>query len=182
NVMAQADRYFEALGGEVGVIALDAYDGKVATNREDAGAYMQGADEERIKAIIGGALDYIGPDAQVATVGWCFGGGWSLKAAIQAEDRANACVIYYGMPVKTAAELAPLSAPVLGIFAEKDGWITPEVAQAFEDLAGATNKTVTIQQYNAEHAFANPSSERYNEEAATAANALVMEFFAEQLK
>ena len=45
-----------------------------------------------------------GEEANIATLGWCFGGGWSLKTAIQAKDKASACVIYYGSPVEKAEE------------------------------------------------------------------------------
>jgi carboxymethylenebutenolidase len=41
--------------GDVNVIALDLYDGKVATTREEAGKYMQAVKEDRAKAIINGA-------------------------------------------------------------------------------------------------------------------------------
>ena len=42
----------------VNVIALDLYDGKVATTQELAGQYMQSANEARIKNIINGAINF----------------------------------------------------------------------------------------------------------------------------
>lgn len=89
--------------------------------------------------------------------------------------------MYYGMPVQKAEELAPLKTDVLGIFAEKDGWITPEVVGNFEVLANATGKNVSVHQFDAEHAFANPSSPRYNEKAAQEANQLALDFLKEKL-
>ena len=58
----------EKLQGElvnVNVIALDLYDSKVATNAEEASKFMGEAKEERIRAIIGGAIDYVGKDARI---------------------------------------------------------------------------------------------------------------------
>ena len=136
----------------------------------------QRVQEERAKAIIQGALAFAGREAKIATVGWCFGGGWSLKAAVQAGKQGEACVLYYGMPVQEKEALAALNAPVLAIFAEQDQWITPEVAENFKNLASEANKSVEIKSYDADHAFANPSSPRYNEQAARDANQAALEF------
>lgn len=165
----------------INVLALDLYDGKVATTSEEAAKLMQGADAKRISAIIEGAAKFAGDKADFRTLGWCFGGGWSLKASIMAGDQGVACVMYYGMPVQNAKELAPLKAPICGIFAKQDEWITPEVAQNFENLAKATGKEVEIHSYDAGHAFANPSNPAYDEEAAQQANQVAWAFLKERL-
>ena len=165
----------------VTVLALDLYDGQVTDNPDEAGKLMSGVDPARAEAIIKGAMGQVGSNAEIATIGWCFGGGWSLKASILAGQQGAGCVIYYGMPVQEASELAPLQADVLGIFATNDGWITPEVATNFEKLATSSNKKVSIHQFDADHAFASPSSPRYNEAAAKEANALALAFLREKL-
>ena len=58
------------------------YDGKVASDRETAGKLMKAADEQRIIDIINGAGEHVGSDAKIATLGWCFGGGWSMQSAM----------------------------------------------------------------------------------------------------
>lgn len=168
--------------GNVTVLALDLYDGKVAADQKQASEYVGSVTKDRAENIIRGAMNYAGEDANFATLGWCFGGGWSLKTAILAGDRANACVIYYGMPVETAAELAPLKAEVLGIFAAREKWISPEVVHKFEALAKATGKKLTVHSFDADHAFANPSSPRYQETAAIQANQLALAFLRSHLK
>lgn len=175
NIKAEAERLFAELG-DVNVLALDIYDGKVATSPDEAGSFMQAVKEERAKAIVQGALNKAGADAQIATIGWCFGGGWSLKSSILAGAQGVGCVMYYGMPVQSAAEIAPLQADILGIFAEQDGWITPEVVNTFESMAKAAGKTIEVHQFDAKHAFANPSSEAYVEEAAQEANKKALDF------
>jgi carboxymethylenebutenolidase len=164
------------LNGQVTVVALDMYDGKVTTSRDDANEFMKAVSEERAKSIIQGAINRTGEFAEIATIGWCFGGGWSLKASIMAEDKGAGCVIYYGMPVQEAAALAPIQSDILGIFASEDKWITPQVANDFEVLAKATGKNIENHIFEAQHAFANPSSESYSSEAATEANTLAREF------
>jgi carboxymethylenebutenolidase len=167
--------------GNVNVLALDMYDGKVATTRDSAGKYMKEAKEERLRAIVNGAIAYAGKDAKIATVGWCFGGGWSLQSSLLAGKQAVACVMYYGMPEKDAAKLKDLNAPVLGLFAKKDGWITPAVAAEFEKTMKTLSKPITVKIYDADHAFANPSNPKYDKTASDDAHQLTIAFFKKQL-
>jgi len=141
---------------------------------------MKAISDERAEAIVKGALEVAGENVKIGTVGWCFGGGWSLKSALLAGQRANACVIYYGMPVEDAKKIAPLETDVLGIWAEKDQWITPKVAKKFAALMKATGKKLTSHTFDADHAFANPSSPRYHEASAQEANAVVMAYLKER--
>jgi carboxymethylenebutenolidase len=150
---------------DVNILALDIYDGKVASTREEASALMQAVSQDRGESIFKGASDFAGTEARIATIGWCFGGGWSLKGSLLLGDKAAACIIYYGMPVRKAEELIPLKAPVLGIFASEDGWITPAVVQEFKEVMIENGKDVEIYFYTAPHAFANPSNPGYNKDA-----------------
>jgi len=181
HIKQEADRLFNELG-DVNVMALDLYDGNVTDNPDKAGEFMQAIKQERCKAIINGALDVAGAGAKVATIGWCFGGGWSLQSSILAADRGAGCVMYYGLPVEKANELAPLKADVLGIFAKQDGWINEDVVGKFEALSKATGKKLDVHWFEAAHAFANPSSPRYNEAAAQEANGLALAFLKEKLQ
>lgn len=179
-IKQEAERLHREVG-DVNVIALDLYDGKIAEAREQAMQYMQAVDNERAKAIINGAIAYAGSDADIATIGWCFGGGWSLQAALLAQDQAEAAVIYYGMPERDVERLKTLEAPVLGIFAEQDGSITPEIVSDFEAKMKEAGKDVTIKMYDAVHAFANPSNPKYDKQAAEDAHKLAVEFIREHL-
>jgi carboxymethylenebutenolidase len=164
-VKKEAEKLYNDLGSKVNVIAIDLYDQKVATNREDAAKYIQSVKTERAQAIIRGAFTMIGTDAKIGTIGWCFGGGWSLQASILAGRQAIACVMYYGMPEKDVNVLSTLNAPVLGLFAKKDKNITPEVVAAFEQNMRVAKRTVRTKEYEAEHGFANPSNPNYDSEA-----------------
>jgi carboxymethylenebutenolidase len=151
--------------GNVNVIAVDLYDGKVATTREDAGKYMQDAKTDRIETIIKAAIAFVGPDAKIYTIGWCFGGGWSLQATLLAGKQAAGCVMYYGMPEKDVAKLKTLHADVLGVFANKDQWINPKVVDEFAENMRKAGKELIIKRYDADHAFANPSNPVYDKAA-----------------
>jgi carboxymethylenebutenolidase len=175
HIKAEADKWAETLPG-VHVMAIDLYDGKSASTREGATELMQGANEDRIREIINGAMAYAGSDAEFATIGWCFGGGWSMQAALMMGDRASACVIYYGMPEKSVEKLKSLNAPVLGIFAEKDQWINHAVIAEYEKSMTAAGKKFESHWFDAEHAFANPSNAIFDEKAAGEANLKVTKF------
>jgi carboxymethylenebutenolidase len=161
---------------DVNVIAIDMYDGKVATTREDAGKYMSGADPKRLQTIIEGAVAYAGKDAKIASVGWCFGGGLSLKSAMLEGKQAVGCVMYYGMPEKDVEKLKTLNCDVLGLFAGKEQWISPAVVSQFEKDMAAAGKSVKIKSYNADHAFANPSNPIYDKTASEDAYGLAINY------
>ncbi len=160
------------------VLAVDLYDGKVATAADEAGKLMQACDPTRAKAIIAAASHYAGDNADFRTMGWCFGGGWSLQAALLLGEKAKACVMYYGMPEKDVNQLRHLSTDVLMIHAQQDKWINADVVTEFEKNMQSAGKSLTVKEYDADHAFANPSSPRYNEAAATAARGVVKAYLA----
>lgn len=164
HIKREAEQLHEAFPS-ANILALDLYDGKVATTREEASALMKANESDRSLRIIQAAADYAGKEATFGTIGWCFGGGWSLQAALALGDQVEACVMYYGMPVREAEQLQPLQAPVLGIFAEQDGWINREVVGEFENAMEAANKMVSVHWYDAQHAFANPSNAQFDEAA-----------------
>ena len=157
----------EKLAADLGVnvLALDLYDNKVTANREEAATYMQTVKNERAQSIINGAYAYAGTAAKVFTLGWCFGGGWSLQAALLGGSQVQGCVMYYGMPEKDVAKLKTLDCDVIGFFAKRDKNITPEVVHAFDENMKAAGKKATVYEYDAEHAFANPSNPVFNKEA-----------------
>lgn len=164
HIKREAEHLYEELGN-VNVLAIDMYDGKVAVTREDAGKFMSGANPERLETIIKGAIAYAGPKAKIASIGWCFGGGLSLKSALLEGKQAVGCVMYYGMPVKEVEKLKALHTDVLGLFAGKEQWISPKVVAEFQESMKLAGKKVTVKSYEAEHAFANPSNPDYDKAA-----------------
>jgi carboxymethylenebutenolidase len=150
-------------------LAVDLYEGQVADSPERAREIMQGVDEERATANLRRAYEYLagqGAD-RVGVLGWCFGGGWSLQAALAMPDELDAAVIYYGRLVTDREQLAQLEMPVLGLFGAEDEGIPVESVREFESVMKELDKDVTVQVYEgANHAFANPTGDRYDAEAA----------------
>lgn len=168
--------------GNITVIAPDLYDGKVATTAREAGEYMGEVTDERARAIIRGALAFAGKNARICTIGWCFGGGWSLQASLMAGTRAAGCVMYYGMPEKNVDSLKKLHCDVLGLFANRDGWITPQVVDSFAVHMKEAGKKLIVYRYDAVHAFANPSNPHHNEAATRDAYAHTLAFLKASIK
>jgi carboxymethylenebutenolidase len=180
-IKQESEKIYKSLGN-VNVIAIDMYDQKVATSRDSAGKYMKSLTPERGEAIIKGVLSYVGPKANIATIGWCFGGGWSMQATLLAGKQAKACVMYYGMPEDKQERLKTLNAPILFVFAEKDQYINKEVVAKFETNMKEAHKSLEVKKYDADHAFANPSNPKYNKEFADDAMKNSMAFIKKELK
>ncbi|MEY4383368.1 MAG: hypothetical protein RI995_910 [Bacteroidota bacterium] len=181
HIKREAEHFYTTLGN-VNVLAIDMYDGKVATTREDAGKFMSGANPARLESIMKGAIEWVGPKARIATVGWCFGGALSLKASILAGKQAVACVMYYGMPVKDVEQLKLLHTDVLGLFAGREQFISPKVVAEFEENMKKAGKQVKTKIFDAEHAFANPSNPNFDKAATEEAWNLAVGYFSAKLK
>lgn len=179
-IKKESDELKEKLG-DVNILAIDLYDGNVATTQDDAAKFMQSVKKDRALNIISGAIKFVGKDAKIGTLGWCFGGGWSLQASIMLGKQGRACVMYYGIIENTPETFKELNAPVLGIFAEKDSWVTPEVYGNLEKNLKAAGKKIIVKSFNADHAFANPSNPKFDEKATTEAKELTIKFFKENL-
>lgn len=145
-------------------LAVDLYGGGVATTPDAAKALMGAVDPAVATETLVAWIDWLRgqPDCtgKVGTVGWRFGGGWSLQAGLARP--VDATVIYYGNVAKTAAELAPLAGPVQGHFATQDQWINQAMVDGFTQATAAAGKSAEIHWYEADHAFANPTGGRYD--------------------
>jgi len=164
NIKKEAETFYSELG-DVNVLAIDLYDGKVASTQDSAMKYMSGAQVPRLESIIKGALTYAGGKARIYTVGWCFGGGWSLQSTILAGNQAAGCVMYYGRPESNLDRLKSIHCDVIGFFGNQDKGINPAAVTAFENNMKAVNRNLQVYRYEAGHGFANPSNPSYNKEA-----------------
>lgn len=167
--------------GNVNVLALDMYDGKVAATADSAMKLMRAATTPRLEAIVKGALNYAGPKAKIFTIGWCFGGMWSLQSSILAGKQAAGTVMYYGRPENNIEKLKTLQSEVIGFFGNQDRSPSPEVVNAFEKDMAAAGKKITIHRYEANHGFANPSNPSFNKEATEDAHKKTIEFLKARL-
>lgn len=167
-------------------LAVDLYNGKVAETADSAGAYARSVEINRALSNLTQAYNYLKNEhdaAKIGTIGWCFGGGWSLQTALSHPEDIDATVIYYGRLVTDKEELEKLQMPVLGIFGAEDEGIPVGDVREFEQALESLDKDASIHIYEgADHAFANPSGERYNKEAAEDAWQKTVSFLDKHLK
>ena len=165
-------------------IAIDLFNGSVATNRDEAKTQTKAVKASEANATIAAWVDWAkaNGNGKVATLGWCFGGGWSLSAALN--TKLDAAVIYYGRVTANADSLKKLNAPLLGHFGTLDKSINPEMVGAFQKNLAEAGKSdlMTTYWYTAGHAFANPTGGRYDEDDATLAWARTHTFLAAHLR
>ncbi|PRQ04246.1 Carboxymethylenebutenolidase [Enhygromyxa salina] len=167
-------------------LAVDLYGGEVASDPDGAMTLMKSVDPAQAQAVLSAAHEFLASDPRVSAdkqgvIGWCFGGGWSLRDAIATTD-LDAAVIYYGHPVTDPEQLAGINASLLGVFANEDQAIPPETVDEFVKALEAAGKSIELHRYDAVHAFANPSNAKYDQDAAADAWEQVREFLAAQLR
>jgi carboxymethylenebutenolidase len=169
------------------VLAVDLYGGEVAESPEQARELMQAAMQstENGVANLQAAADFMNEagNGKTGIMGWCFGGAWTLNGAIAMSDKLDAGVIYYGRVNTNPEELDNINIPLLGIFGAEDGGIPVENVREFEEQLSELGKDAEIHIYEgADHAFANPSGNRYEPEAAADAWQKTLDFLNETLK
>jgi len=175
NVKMESDKYYTDLGN-VNVIAVDMYDGKVAATPDSAMKLMRGANMERMTAIMQGAIKYAGSKAAIYSVGWCFGGMWSLQTAILAGPQAKGSVMYYGRPETNMDKLKSIQCDIIGFFGNKDQSPSPTMVNDFEKNMKEAGKNLSVNRYEAGHGFANPSNPSFNAAATEDAYAKAIAF------
>ncbi|MBK8210500.1 MAG: dienelactone hydrolase family protein [Rhodospirillales bacterium] len=146
-------------------LAVDLYDGRSTGTADEAKRLMQSLEPMAATDTLVSWIQWLrsrpNGTGAVGTLGWCFGGGWSLNASIATPVEAT--VIYYGRVEQPADRLARLKGPVLGHFASRDANIDRPMVEAFERAMKEAGKALTVYWYDADHAFANPSGGRYDE-------------------
>ncbi|MEM8599325.1 MAG: dienelactone hydrolase family protein [Bacteroidota bacterium] len=183
NVLGQARRLARA---GYRVLAVDLYEGQAAETPDGARALMTEAmsHPDSVVANLASAADYLRAQGapRLGVLGWCFGGAWSLRTALALPDEIDAAVIYYGRVETDATALAALDMPILGLFGADDQGIPAESARAFDAALDEVGVPHTIRIFDgADHAFANPSGDRYQAEAAEEAWSMTTAFLAEHL-
>jgi carboxymethylenebutenolidase len=168
-------------------IVPDLYHGKVATTPEEAHELMRGLEDTRVFSEMDAAAAWLhadkrGENAKVAVMGFCVGGGISLRYALRTPTLA-AAVMFYGPPETDPAKLAGLQAPLQGHFGAEDQGITPDRIDAFRDALKKAGKSAELYEYpGAGHAFMHDGAASYRADAAKIAWARTLSFLQKHLK
>ena len=166
------------------VLAVDLYEGQVGTTADEARQLRSSFEQFQLTENMNSAVSYLEEQhspSSLGSIGWCFGGAQSLNLALN-NDNMDATVIYYGQLLTDTEELSKINWPVLGIFAELDNGIPPETVNEFEmslDEVGIENDITIYPGVN--HAFANPSGDRYAPDESKDAWQKTLSFFDQNL-
>ena len=166
------------------VLAVDLYNGNVATTSEEARQLISSYDLAQGIDNMNTASMYLQSNHDVSSlgsIGWCFGGGQSLNLALNNENM-DATVIYYGQLQTDPQTLSKINWPILGIFAELDQGITVDSVNEFESSLNELEIPNEIHIYpGVDHAFANPSGDRYAPSESKDAWEKTLDFFKKNL-
>jgi len=183
-VKEQAQKY--AAQGYV-ALAVDLYRGKVAATPDEAHILMRGLPDDRGMRDLEAAFAYLSsrPDVnagKIGSIGWCMGGSWSIKLAVD-QPKLAACIVNYGWLPSDPALVAKIKAPMQGNFGANDQGIPAKDVKAFEAAMKADGKVADIKIYDgAGHAFQNPNNKQgYRPDATEDASQRISGFFQKYL-
>ena len=155
HIKRVADR-FAAEG--FSALAPDMYHGKTASEPDGAGKLFMALNIAQAEKDLRGAATYLAGHSstgKLGAVGFCMGGQLALFAGTL-NPNVGAVVDFYGIHPNVKPDYGKLSGPVLGLFAEKDGFVKPEDARAMEAAVKAAGKSVEVHIYpGVDHAFFN---------------------------
>ena len=185
HIKQLADRF--AAEGFV-ALAPDMYHGESTDSPDEAGRLMMALDIDRAARDLSGAVTYlVGLDEvspkKVGTIGFCMGGQLALATACQSPD-VGACVNFYGVHPNINLDFSTLRAPVMGLFAENDAFVTPEIAGKLDHDLQSAGATTDFHVYpGVDHGFFNDTRPDVHDEAAASdAWRRTLEFFNANLK
>ena len=167
-------------------LAPDMYHGKTADEPDGAGKLFMALNIAQAEKDLRGAATYLAQQsstAKVGCVGFCMGGQLALFAGTL-NPNVGAVVDFYGIHPNVKPDYAKLAGPVLGLFAEKDGFVTPQTAREVDAAIKKAGKPSEIHIYpNVDHAFFNEDNTgAYNKAAADDAWRRTTTFFRQHLK
>ena len=167
-------------------LAPDMYHGQTADEPDGAGKLFMALNIGQAEKDLKGAAAHLAQHSstpKLGAVGFCMGGQLALFAATL-NPSIGATVDFYGIHPNVKPDYAKLSGPVLGLFAEKDAFVTPQTARDVDAAIKKAGKQSEIHVYpNVDHGFFNDDRpDVYNKPAAEDAWRRVLSFFRTNLK
>ena len=162
------------------------YHGQTANEPDGAGKLFMALNIGQAEKDLRGAAKFLAGQsstAKIGAVGFCMGGQLALFAATL-NPNVGATVNFYGIHPNVKPDYSKLTGPVLGLFAEKDSFVTPQVAKDTDAAIKKAGKSSEIHVYpNVDHGFFNDErSDVYHKASAEDAWRRTLGFFRQHLK
>jgi carboxymethylenebutenolidase len=166
-------------------LAPDMYHGQTASEPDGAGKLFMALNIGQAEKDLRGAAAHLArrsATARLGVVGFCMGGQLALFAAT-VNANIGACVNFYGIHPHVHPDYTRLAGPVLGLFAERDGFVTPDTARQVDAAIRQAGKQSEIHIYpGVDHAFFNDERpDVYDRRAAEDAWRRTLAFFRQHL-
>jgi carboxymethylenebutenolidase len=152
----------------------------------DIQGFFANAKPEDLVSDLNAAVTFLGQQPGVkadkyGVVGFCFGGGYTLRLAA-ANPKIAAAVSYYGPVPQPASQMSATNAAILGQYGGNDARVNGTVPD-MEKVLQESGKVFEKRVYDgANHAFNNDTGQNYNETAALAAWKETLAWFDKYLK
>jgi carboxymethylenebutenolidase len=168
HIKRVADRF--AASGFV-ALAPDLYHGEATQSPDEAGKLMMALRIEETEKDLRGASSYLlsqSSGKKLGVVGFCMGGQLALFAASK-NEAIGACVDFYGIHPNVRPDYASIRAAVLGLFAAKDAYVSPDVAKKLEAVLKQAGVETDFTIYpGCDHGFFNDTRKEVHDVAAAA--------------
>ena len=167
-------------------LAPDLYHGQTASEPDAAGKLFMALNIGQAETDLRGAAKFLAGQsstAKLGAVGFCMGGQLALFAGTL-NPNVGAVVDFYGIHPNVKPDYTKLNGPVLGLFAEKDAFVTPQAAKDVDAAIKKAGKHSEIHIYpGVDHGFFNDERpDVYNKSAADDAWRRTLAFFRQHLK
>ncbi|MDA8084779.1 MAG: dienelactone hydrolase family protein [Nitrospiraceae bacterium] len=151
-------------------LALDMYgEGRQAVHPDDAGKFsselMKNFDVAKARFLA--AMDFLKKQrsvdpANIAAIGYCFGGGVVLNMARQGVDLKGVASFHGGLAAVKPAQPGSIKAKILVLNGGDDTFTTPQQIEAFRQEMKDAGADMTFITYpGAKHSFTNPDADAY---------------------
>jgi len=165
------------------VLAVDMYNGSTAESASRAAELSGSVTENDSLRHLRSARTYFDEQGvgAVGTLGFCFGGDQTMRFATD-EQNLDASAVFYGEPITNETRVRRIDHPFLGVFGENDSVVSVDRARDLDEALDNVTDHQLFYYEGASHAFANPSGESFNQEAARDAWTRTLQFFEDTLR
>jgi len=138
--------------------APDLYHGESASGPDEAGRLMMALNINQSERDLQGAINFLvqqksSEGKKVGVIGFCMGGQLAMLAATTSPNVA-AVANFYGIHPNVKPDFKKIEASILGIFAEKDTFVTPEAVKQLETSLRDVGKKPQFHSFTGvDHAF-----------------------------